>query len=499
MKGLRGQLISMMSAIVLLTLAGTMFVTLFVARQQLYADGMRQATVRAQAYAFRAGFATLVARDDPTVARDLLREVVSAPNTVGAELVDSHGERLAVEERRIDAVRSCGFDGPEHRQSGEDVAYQLPRLWCVSMPILKTSSLEDESTQTNGELLGHLRVASAVTDVDLVLRQLFASSVFAGLVFLGFGVFLVIRAASRVSTPLLRIVETMRAAEGGDAAARAPLIGPDEVVTISRVYNRVMDRLDVEASELEAKVERRTAELRAATDAAQAAERAKTAFLAGVSHEMKTPLHVIEANARDVLSELEFIAGADQAREHLGTILSQSGELALRVSQILEFARADAGGYEPQREEFQLVDFATDVRVRSEPHARRNRNSLDVEVAGEYAYTDRDMLLQIVSNLVVNACKFTQSGRVRVAIRRLATYLEVEVVDTGCGIPPAQQAVVWQAFRQADMGEGRRFGGFGLGLAIVRKCTEILGGTVELTSAVDQGTRVVVRIPATRP
>jgi signal transduction histidine kinase len=290
----------------------------------------------------------------------------------------------------------------------------------------------------------------------------------------------------------------MRAAESGNATARAPLIGPDEVVTISRVYNRVMDRLDVEATELEAKVERRTAELRAATDAAQAAERTKTAFLAGVSHEMKTPLHVIEANARDVLNELEFIRGADQARDHLATILSQSGELALRVSQILEFARADAGGYEPQREEFQLVDFAADVRVRSEQHAKRNRNSLDVDVAGEYAYTDRDMLLQIVSNLVLNACKFTEGGRVRVAIRRMATFLEVEVEDTGCGIPPAQQAVVWQAFRQADMGEGRRFGGFGLGLAIVRKCTETLGGTVELTSEVNQGTRVVVRIPATR-
>lgn len=499
MKGLRGQLISMMSAIVLLTLAGTIFVNLFVARHQLYAAGMRQAAVRAQAYAFRAGFATLVARDDPTVARDLLKEVVSAPNTEGAELVDAQGERLAIEERHADAVKSCEFDATKHRgrEAHADVAYQLPKLWCVSMPIRKASSVEDERTQTNGELLGHLHVVTAVADVDLVLSRLFASSVLAGLVFLGFGVFLVIRAASRVSTPLLRIVQTMRAAEGG-ANARAPLIGPDEVVTISRVYNRVMDRLDVEASELEAKVERRTAQLRAATDAAQAAERAKTAFLAGVSHEMKTPLHVIEANARDVLSELEFIGGADQARDHLATILSQSGELALRVSQILEFARADAGGYQPQREEFQLVDFAADVRVRSEPHAKRNLNSLDVEVAGEYAYTDRDMLLQIVSNLVLNACKFTESGRVCVAIRRLATLLEVEVVDTGRGIPPAQQAVVWQAFRQVDMGDGRRFGGFGLGLAIVRKCTEILGGTVELTSEVNQGTRVVVRIPATR-
>jgi signal transduction histidine kinase len=496
MKGLRGQLTLLMSSIVLLTLAGTMVVMLVVARHHLYADGIRQATMRAQAFAFRAGFATLVAREDSSVPTDLLLEVVSAPGTLATELVDASGERLAEQEVQQGVLSACNFSSAERQGAYEEFAYQIPGLWCVSTPIRQASAASNNHRENGGELLGRLRIASDTSDVEQVLRSVFVSSLLAGMLLLGVGAFMVIRAASRVSTPLIGIVETMRAAEEGDATARAPLAGPEEVVTISRVYNRLMERIDRQASELEAKVEERTEQLQVAMDAAQAAERAKSAFLANVSHEMKTPIHVIEANARDVLSELEFVAGADRAREHVGVMLAQSGELALRVSQILAFARADAGGYAPIREEFLLIDFAEDVRVRSEPLARQNRNAIEVQVAGEYAFTDRDMLLQIVSNLVVNACKFTEAGRVRVNLRRLATFLEVEVSDTGCGIPASQQALVWQEFRQVDMGEGRKFGGFGLGLAIVRRLTEMLDGEVEMVSEVGQGTCILVRVPA---
>lgn len=494
MRDLRGELIVLMSGIVLLTLAGTMIVTLFVARHHLYSDGTRQATVRAQAFAFRAAFATLVARESPETAQTLLREVNAAPATLGAELVDVQGLRLAAEERQLGALRACDFAVVDQRARQRDLTYQVPGMWCVSVRVREADS--DSSAHSNGAVLGRLNVASDTADVERVLQHLVGTSVIAGLLLFGAGVFLVMRAASRVSTPLLGIVAAMRASASGESSVRAPLSGPDEIVTIAEVYNGLMDNIDRQSAQLEAQVDQRTAQLRVATTAAQSAERAKSAFLANVSHEMKTPLHVIEANARDVLSELEFIPSADRAREHLGIILSQAGELSLRLSQILALARADAGGYEVQREEFALSEFAEDVRQRAESLARRNRNSLEVHVTGDQAYTDRDMLLQIVSNLTVNACKFTEAGRIRVTIRRLATILEIEVVDTGRGIPPAQQALVWQEFRQAEMGEGRRFGGFGLGLAIVRRFTEMLGGEVELTSNVGEGTQVRVRVPA---
>lgn len=496
MRGLRGQLIMMMSGIVLLTLTGTMISTMLVARHQLYSDGMRQASVRAQAFAYRAAFATLVAREAPESAKTLLQEVNAAPGTLGTELVDVTGLRLGAEERQPGALKACDFGTFDHRARQGALTYQVPGIWCVSMPIREGDS--DSSMESTGALLGRLHVASDTSDAERALQNLAGTSIIVGLLLLGVGVFLVVRAASKVSTPLLEIVATMRASARGEPSARAPLTGPEEIVTISETYNRLMDSIDHQSAELEAQVEQRTAQLQVATTAAQSAERAKSAFLAVVGHEMKTPLHVIEANARDVLSELEFVPSADRAREHLAVILGQAGELALRLSQILALARADAGGYQVQREEFALSEFAEDLRQRAEPLVRRNRNFFEIQVTGDQAYTDRDMLLQIVTNLADNASKFTEAGRIRVTIRRLATNLEIEVADTGRGIPPAQQALVWQEFRQADMGEGRRFGGFGLGLAIVKRFTETLGGDVDLTSEVGKGTRVRVRVPVVR-
>jgi len=496
MRGLRGQLIVMMSAIVILTLGATMIVTLLVARHHLYAEGLRQAKVRAQAFAFRAGFATLVAREDPQSPLTLLREVSAAPGTLGAELVDAQGLRLAIDETLGGSIDACEFSRRDRQARDREQGDQIRQIWCVTVPIRAAPASGLKLPGETSKILGRLHVASDTADVRLVLQHLLGSSALAGLLVLGGGLFLVVRAASRASIPLLGIVETMRQARGGNAGGRASVRGPEEVITIAQVYNQLMDSIDRQSAELEAQVEQRTVELRIATTAAQSTEHAKSAFLANVSHEMKTPLHVIEANARDVLSELEFVPEGQQAREYLGVILGQTGELAMRLSQILALARADASGYEPQREEFPLSEFAEDVRLRAEPLARKNRNRLEVEVLGDQAYTDRDMLMQIVSNLAINACKFTEDGSVRVTMRRLATLLEVEVLDTGCGIPPTQQQLVWQEFRQADMGEGRRFSGFGLGLAIVRRFTEVLGGEVQLASEKGRGTRVLVQIPA---
>lgn len=494
MRGLRGQLILMMSGIVVLTLAGTLIVTLFVVRHHLYADGLRQATTRAQAFAFRAAFATLVAREDPKTAQDLLMEVSAAPNALGAELVDTRGLRLAITETRAGAINTCGFPLPDQGGAAAVVAVQVSGTWCVAVPIHESDS--DGNASPSSRLLGQLRVATDTRDVASVLKRLIGSSALAGLFVLAVGVFLVIRAASAVSTPLQGIVQTMRAAGHGKSPARAALSGPEEIVTISQVYNRLMDSIDQHAAELEAKVEQRTAQLRVAMNAAQAAERAKSSFLANISHEMKTPLHVIEAHARDVLSELEFVPAAKHAREHLSVILDQSAELGMRLSQILSLARADAGAYEVRREEFSLDEFLEDVRLRVEPLAKRNSNALEFQIEGDRAYTDRDMLMQIVSNLTVNACKFTEAGCVRVTVRCLGAAIEVEVLDTGRGIPLEQQTAIWEEFRQTDMGEGRRFGGFGLGLAIVRRFADMLGGQVALESNVGTGTRIRVTVPA---
>lgn len=267
MRGLRGQLIMMMSGIVLLTLTGTMISTMLVARHQLYSDGMRQASVRAQAFAYRAAFATLVAREAPESAKTLLQEVNAAPGTLGTELVDLTGLRLGADERQPGALKACDFGTFDHRARQGALTYQVPGIWCVSMPIREGDS--DSSMESTGALLGRLHVASDTSDAERALQNLVGTSIIVGLLLLGVGVFLVVRAASKVSTPLLEIVATMRASARGEPSARAPLTGPEEIVTISETYNRLMDSIDHQSAELEAQVEQRTAQLQVATTAAQ--------------------------------------------------------------------------------------------------------------------------------------------------------------------------------------------------------------------------------------
>jgi hypothetical protein len=254
MRRLRGQLIAMMSGIVMLTLSATLVVTLLVARHHLYADGLRQAKVRAQAFAYRAAFATLVARDDPQSPRTLLKEVSAAPGTLGTELVDAQGIRLAIDETVSNSIDACGFlPRDRHARDGE-LGFQIARSWCVSMPIRSGAAPDTGQSHEQGKLLGRLHVASDTVDARRVLQHLLGSSALAGLLILGGGLFLVVRAASKASNPLLGIVETMQHARKGKAGARAVPSGPDEVVTIAQVYNQLMDSVDRQSSELEAQV-----------------------------------------------------------------------------------------------------------------------------------------------------------------------------------------------------------------------------------------------------
>jgi two-component system sensor histidine kinase EvgS len=107
---------------------------------------------------------------------------------------------------------------------------------------------------------------------------------------------------------------------------------------------------------------------------------------------------------------------------------------------------------------------------------------------------DVDKVLQIIMNLVANACRFTRQGVVSVTLSRQGPVFVIEVIDTGCGIPKEAQQRVWEEFRQ--VGDELRAGGFGLGLAIVRHYVQAMHGESQLSSQPDEGTRVTVRLPA---
>ncbi len=481
----KNQLIVLMGAIVLLVLVSILGVMLWAARNHLFEVGATEAVSRAEAFALKAVYATYVGKGEEE-GQQLLEKVVEAPHTLAAELVDASGLSLGVKELQPGTMAVCSA-ALRGRAVGRSFYQRMHETWCISVPVRASAA---DGSIAAGNLVGGLRIVATQTNVKHVVSRLFAWGLGAGVAILCVSGILLYRVARRVTQPLQSIADTMWAASRGDGSVRAELAGPQECVTIAKVYNELMDHQ-------EAKVEERTRQLHAATEAARQAERYKSIFMRTIGHEMKTPLHVIDANARHVLSELELLEGSQEARKSLGVVFKETAELSTRVSQVLALAKAEAGSYQPVASQFLLQTLKEDIVEKAQPFATKHRNELNVTIEEAVIYTDRDVLLQIVSNLTTNACKFTSNGTVSAELRVDGDALVIQVTDNGCGIPLAVQPHVWEEFRQADMDEGRRFGGIGLGLAIVKRFTEALGGQVELQSEPGRGTRVSVKLPGT--
>ena len=313
----------------------------------------------------------------------------------------------------------------------------------------------------------------------------------------------------RLTVPLDQLAGVMRRIQAGETGTRAAVAGPAETREIGRVFNALLERLEQHRAALEqhratleSEVLLRTQELSAARDLALTADRYKSAFLAAMSHEMRTPLQNIIGYTQESEKKLKFLEGdADPAilgtlAEYFGIVLDASDELLLRINQVLELAALEAGKRDVVLEWIELPRLVDEVVAALKLLAARNRNRVDVVCEGlERVELDGDKTRQIIRNLLDNACKFTQDGVVLLAVRSAADGLTIEVTDSGIGIPQDQFQLIFEPFRQVDMSDTRRYGGTGLGLAITKNVCQLLGGTIAVDSAPGVGSRFRVVIP----
>jgi PAS domain S-box-containing protein len=239
--------------------------------------------------------------------------------------------------------------------------------------------------------------------------------------------------------------------------------------------------------------------LAAARDAAEAASRSKADFLATMSHEIRTPMHGIIGTA-DLM-----LRGAldDGQRERARMLRECAGSLLSIINDILDISKLEAGhfaldnvGFTPALVVGQVVDL---LRSKADEKGLQLVARIDESACSE-CRGDPTRIRQVLLNFIGNAIKFTERGSVTVAARRTdealgATWLEIEVADTGIGISAEAQRGLFQKFSQADTSIARRFGGTGLGLAIAKGLIEAMGGTLGLESRAGEGSRFWFRLP----
>jgi signal transduction histidine kinase len=301
--------------------------------------------------------------------------------------------------------------------------------------------------------------------------------------------------------PVKHLKEVSDAISAGELNVRSEIQTGDEFEDLSHAFNRMLrnlvsmqDRLRKVNADLDRKVD----ELAQANMALYESNRLKGDFLATMSHELRTPLNSI-LGFSEVLQSANSLN--DKQKRWVGNIQSSGERLLNLINDILDLAKIEAGKMQVKVVEFNIGDVCEGLASMFRPLAEKKNIDLRLQVAPDVPALRQDLLKlqQILSNLLSNAAKFTpEGGRVLLKAEADGNDLMLTVADTGVGIAPEDQELVFEKFRQAGNPLTREHAGTGLGLSIVRELCKLLGGEVRLQSDLGRGSTFTVRLPLRR-
>jgi PAS domain S-box-containing protein len=251
---------------------------------------------------------------------------------------------------------------------------------------------------------------------------------------------------------------------------------------------------------LEIKVADRTRDLAAANERLKELDRLKSEFLATMSHELRTPLNSIIGFTGILRQELAGPLNEEQKKQ-LGMVHFSARHLLGLINDLLDLSRIESGKMELTREDFTVSDVVNEVVQSMTPQATQKNLALETELAEPalLLHSDRKKCFQILLNLVNNAVKFTERGRVCIAVRTTPEDVEFAVTDTGIGIKPESMAHLFEAFRQVDGSARRVYEGTGLGLYLCRQLASMLDGRISAESEFGHGSRFTFTLPRHPP
>jgi len=340
--------------------------------------------------------------------------------------------------------------------------------------VLSTSEVRSESLHFAGQVIAILGVVLCVTGV-------FAR-----------------RMGRRISEPVFEVAHAVARIGRGEAGVRITPSPIGVLDLLGRGINEMAQRLERSMNELEHRVSEATTKLLEKKEEAEAANRAKSRFLAAASHDLRQPMHALGM----FVAALSQQPSIDLQRRLIAQIERAVGALGDLLDSLLDISRLDAGVIEPRIDLVALQPLFDRLSNEFEAPAKIKGLDLVVRKSTAWVRTDRILLERILTNLLSNAIRYTEHGRVFVGARVCGpdrAHLRIEVRDSGIGIAPEARESIFQEFVQLANPERDRSKGLGLGLAIVKRLVALLGHRLELRSAPGAGSTFAVVAPLVPP